>query len=255
MNYKKLIISLLFVAGFFTFIAYDTYAKNENAPGQLKKEENQSNNPSTSNQDGPKNNQSNSSSDSQNKKENPGKKIGLAESPPKNKLGSEKIKNIISKLNTQGDGSTAGKLKAKKVKVSEASPAAQLKRHAVFGIITALGDGTITLVHQIQRERTYQVLVDDLTEYKIKGITDATFADLTLGLRIAAVGTPTSDGLLAKRIHVVPGKAVGVFSKQPIATPSGSLTTTPVATTSPTLTITSTPTPTPTLEPSATPTP
>ena len=63
------------------------------------------------------------------------------------------------------------------------------------------------------------------------GIEGATLADLSLGLRIAAVGDLNEEGLLvAKRIHVIPGKATGIFEKQPFTAPEATGTATPSAT-------------------------
>lgn len=144
------------------------------------------------------------------------------------KIGAIKLKDKIALIASgSSETSTPGaKLKIAKVFVKNTSESGALKRHAVFGVINSIEGFLITLMHQIQRDRLFQVRINELTQIKIKGITDATLADLEVGQRIAAVGETSSDGaILAKRIHVVPGKATGVFKKQPLATPSARPTT------------------------------
>lgn len=148
--------------------------------------------------------------------------------------------------------------KATKIFVQEATLSAQAKRRAIQGLITNIEGGVITVTHQIQRERIYTLLTSEQTVIKLKGVTDATLADLQVGQRIAAVGDLNeAGGLVAKRIHVIPGKATGIFKKQPLATPSATATpatssATPSAT--PTATVSATPSPTQEATPTATPT-
>lgn len=167
-------------------------------------------------------------------------------------------KKLLDLLNESSSPSAKGSQKAKKlnkVLVGEATPGAQLKRRAVMGVISDIAGSLITLVHQIQRDRLYKVTVNDQTIYSIKGIAtgSASLSDLAIGQRIAAVGQLVEGGgILAKRIHVIPGKATGIFSRFPvatpsatpnqIATPSASPSSTPSATLSPTSTLTPTPT-------------
>jgi len=173
------------------------------------------------------------------------------------KLNSLKPNDLAAVVATDS-GAPGQAKKAIKIFVRQASSSAQLKlskRHAVAGVIIALDGSTITIAHQIHRERTWTLLVNAQTVIKIKGTTDATLAELQVGQRIAAVGDLNEEGLLvAKRIHVIPGKATGLFEKNPLATPSGTLTGTPTGTPSATPTTTVEPTPTPTLEPTITPT-
>ena len=159
------------------------------------------------------------------------------------------VQKLLEKL---AESTESGKKpqKLKKVIVREATGAAQLKRRAVMGVISDIVGNIITLVHQIQRSRIYQVSVNEQTVYHIKGIAtgSGSLADLAVGQRIAAVGDLADDGgILAKRIHGIPGKATGIFRRFPIATPSA----TPSGFATPSATPTSTPsatfTPTPTL--------
>ena len=80
-----------------------------------------------------------------------------------------------------------------------------VKRMAVYGVITAISENTITVSHPIYPQRTqYSVVVNDKTLIKIKGIETKTTADLKVGLRMAAVGDLNETGLiLARRIHLV----------------------------------------------------
>lgn len=136
------------------------------------------------------------------------------------KIGTLAIKNMLRNASESGTASLSGEVK--KFAVKQASPAAQMKRHAVSGIISGLADGEITLVHQIQRERTYTVFYTPETVVHSKSSDTPMEATLTLGMRIAVVGELSDAGeLIAKRIHIIPGKAVGIFSKQPLSTQSG----------------------------------
>jgi hypothetical protein len=180
------------------------------------------------------------------------------------KIGAIKVKDVLALIGSteETDSTTAAKFKVKKVFVQEASESAQMKRRAVQGIITSIADGVITLAHQIQQDRTYTILFNEETYIKAKEASEsATMATLTVGLRIAAVGDIDENGtILAKRIHVIPGKATGVFKKQPVttpvsaddATPSADVNPTASASANPTIILTSTPVPT---LPDETPTP
>lgn len=165
------------------------------------------------------------------------------------KLEKVKPKDLVAIISTESGTPTDG-LKIKKVlkiyvrQATDSAQTKQSKRHALQGLITNISGEIITLAHQIHRERVYTLLVDAQTVIKIKGTETASLADLAVGQRIAAVGDLNEEGIIvAKRIHVIPGKATGLFEKYPVATPSA------------TITPTSTPSATPTEEPSPTPTP
>lgn len=170
------------------------------------------------------------------------------------RLSDIKLNDMVAVLATPSAGATESGKPGKAVKVfvrqlAEASTSAQGKRHAVHGIITGINNNIITLMHQIQQDRFFSVSFNSETVVSIKGIPNATTANLELGQRIAAVGVLSSDGkLLAKRIHVIPGKAIGVMKKLPISTPSAT------AAISPTPTNAATPSATPTATAAATPT-
>ncbi|KKR79645.1 MAG: hypothetical protein UU73_C0003G0305 [Candidatus Daviesbacteria bacterium GW2011_GWA1_41_61] len=176
------------------------------------------------------------------------------------KLNSIKPKDIVALISTDSaTATTAGKVKKiTKVYVKSATSSAQSKRRAIQGVITAINSGNLTLAHQIQRDRIYNIITTAQTAVKIKGIEDSTVSALVVGQRIVAVGNLNELGVLvAQRIHVIPGKASGIFKKYPLpstgsATPSAS----PSATVTPTSTVSATPTEdlTPTISLTATPT-
>ncbi|KKS83768.1 MAG: hypothetical protein UV59_C0032G0016 [Candidatus Gottesmanbacteria bacterium GW2011_GWA1_43_11] len=160
------------------------------------------------------------------------KVIGANNKPVK--LGTLKLKDLIALISSDSAVATRGaKLKVKKIFVKEASSSAQLKRRAVMGVITNIQGNTLTLTHQIQRDRTYIVIVSEQTIIHQKASEasgSATLASLSVGMRIAAVGDLNEGGgIIAKRIHIIPGKATGVFNKNPLATPSASLIASPSA--------------------------
>jgi len=181
------------------------------------------------------------------------------------KLGAIKLKDMIALISAEGSASAEaeGKLgKVTKIYVKDASSSAQSKRRAVSGVITAINNGVITLAHIIHRDRIYYIQTSPSTVIHMKGNDSATVANLAVGMHIAAVGDLTSTGsILAKRIHVIPGLAIGVFNRFPIASPSATLTATPSATPvlsstpSATLVPSSTPSPTPIISPTLTLTP
>lgn len=121
------------------------------------------------------------------------------------------------------------------------------KRHAVQGIIIQISGSLLTIAHQIHRDRLTQVLVSDATLIKTKtkesspstsleSSSSATLGVLQVGYRIVAVGDLNENGIIvARMIHIIPGKAKGIYRRFPIGTPSASL--------SPTVTVTSSATP------------
>lgn len=151
-----------------------------------------------------------------------------------------KINDLVAIIATEsGEFATSSgePKKAVKVFVKEATESAQMKRRAVQGVISNITESIITLTHQIQTKRTYSLLINEQTIIVIKGVTPATPTDLKVGQRIAAVGDLTETGILvAKRIHVIPGKAVGVFKKYHPIIPSAAIIT-PTASVSPTISL------------------
>lgn len=121
------------------------------------------------------------------------------------------------------------RVKLLKVSVSESTVSAQSKRRAVQGIISSIDGSVITLVHQIQRDRTYQLLFFGATIIQTKSEKSASSsASLVPGIRIVAVGDLNSSGqIVAKRIKIIPGKATGIFKKNPLSTQSATISATP----------------------------
>lgn len=168
------------------------------------------------------------------------------------KLGAGKIKDLIKNASASGDLTVGGvRVRVREMIRREATPGAVMKRHAISGVITGLGDSRIIISHQTQRERVNTVYYNEATLVKIKDNPAATTADLAIGQRIAASGEVVDGTLLARRIHVIPGRGTGLMEKNPIATSGGVLNATPSATPS----IVASPSATPVLEPTVTITP
>lgn len=150
-------------------------------------------------------------------------------------LGAIKLKDTVAFIATDSGTATAsGNAKVGKIFVKDASMTAQLKRRAVQGVIADIAGNVLILQHQIQRDKTYTVTVNDQTMIKLKSTSasasansatvSASFSSLAVGQRIAAVGDLNPDGgIVAKIVHVIPGKATGIFKKNPVATPSATL--------------------------------
>jgi len=169
------------------------------------------------------------------------------------KIGAQALKDLKASLDATGSAAAAKKrgLEIKEMKVMAATEGAQLKRHAISGVIVDLTADTIVLAHQTQSDRQNTVFYNAATIIASKDKDASDSAQLAVGQRIAAVGEPVVDGLMAKRIHIIPGKAYGVVKQQPAkiendedATGSGQAPT-PTASASATPTVISTPTASP----------
>lgn len=180
------------------------------------------------------------------------KNKGKTEKPVK--IGTGKMMDILSEESTTG-ASLNKSLKLKKMDVEQASIGAELKRHALEGVITQISGGVITLAHQIQRDRTYTIYYNNNTvismkDNKASGSASLTGTALSVGMRIAVVGIPADSGLMATRIHVIPGKAIGIFKRNPVSSTSATpvLSISPNASSSVTPAITATLTISPTIQ-------
>ncbi|RJR24350.1 hypothetical protein C4578_03120 [Candidatus Microgenomates bacterium] len=167
-------------------------------------------------------------------------------------LNQVKPKDKVAIIATEGPlaTDTAGLTNRFKVYVKQQREIRETRRRAVHGVITAVSGSSITLTHQTQRDRISNLIVTESTEIKIKGAETGTLSDLAPGLRIAAVGDANSEGVLeAVRIHVIPGKATGIWENRPLPSQSQD------GTGSAIITATNFPTPTQslTVTPSATP--
>ncbi|MCJ7740055.1 DUF5666 domain-containing protein [Candidatus Microgenomates bacterium] len=164
------------------------------------------------------------------------------------KLGTAKLKELLVETGT--DAAKLIKLNKKllKMEFKHATASSLLKkRHAVMGMITAISGNIITVANQVQSDRTYTVVTSPNTmitgkSVAVSNIPNTDVQDLStpsstmvptlqVGIRISAFGTPLPDGsLLADKIHIIPGKAGGVYNKfdfsvSPISTPSSAITT------------------------------
>ncbi len=165
------------------------------------------------------------------------------------KLSSLQAEDVAAVITTDdAEATDSGKPKrATKIYVKRAKNMKQSKRRAVHGIITSIDGNTITLAHQIQRDRTYTIVATEETIVKIKGVTDASLDVLEIGQRIAAVGELSEEGgLVVKRIHLIAGGAGGIFKRLPVET-SEEATGSPTISLQPTATSSATITPSPTV--------
>ncbi|HOZ03544.1 MAG TPA: hypothetical protein PKX78_03565 [Candidatus Woesebacteria bacterium] len=181
------------------------------------------------------------------------------------------VNKLMSELNQEGTAS-AGFEEQERFQNMQAEPAtetAEMRRHAVSGVVTSVEEGKLVLSHQVHRERVNTIYLNSSTIISSKGGVGLTVAEITVGMRLAVVGIPSDDGLLASRVHVIPGLASGVFEKNPVPTgvdgdasltpaPTTSVSVTPAALSpSPSSSVSITPetSPSPTEVPSATVTP
>lgn len=174
------------------------------------------------------------------------------------KINSIKPKDLVAVISSDSASATESSKpkKAVKIFVKPASSSAQLKRSAIQGIITNISGLNITIAHQIHWDRVYNLIANSFTIVKIKGsksaTESATLSNLQVGQRIVAVGENSGEKtIFAKMIHVIPGKASGIFKKQPLATPSVGLSPSPTGVASPSATPTQIPevSPTASLQP------
>lgn len=157
----------------------------------------------------------------------------------------DKIAAIWENETASGEGGLKRAIKIFVKPASESGELSQSKREAIQGIVTNISGNTLTVTHQIQRNRVFTVILNSQTVIKFNGVADATASAIQVGQRIVAMGENTGNNtIVAKRVIVIPGKATGILEHEPLPTE------TPEATASPTL-IPPTETPTP-LPPSPT---
>ena len=131
----------------------------------------------------------------------------------------------------------------------------QIKRRAVYGVVeqkVASDSATVLTLRHPNNQKISQVVVTSETIITGKGLSSATVDNIQIGNRVVAVGTVDETGkITAKRLHIIPGLARGLFGTQP-STPSNKPATPPGLWKR----VTGTPTPTvtpPTLTPTPTP--
>lgn len=160
------------------------------------------------------------------------------------KLKELKLKDMIAIIATDSGkvASDGAKIKkAIKVFVKSATESASLKRRAVHGIISNISGNQITVVHQIHNDRVYTFSINENTIIKSKSKIVSS-SSLQVGQRIVAVGDLSEGGLVAKLVHIIPGKAIGVFRRSGVATPSATIFPSPGITATPSVTLIVTPT-------------
>lgn len=101
----------------------------------------------------------------------------------------------------------------------------QIKRRAVYGVVeqkVATDSATLLTLRHPKTQKTYQVVVNAQTKITGKGLTNITVSDIQIGNRITAVGTVDEAGkITAKRLHIIPGLARGLFGTQPATSSPG----------------------------------
>lgn len=117
----------------------------------------------------------------------------------------------------------------------------ETRRRAIYGLVREINGNILVISHPLKDKARYKVGVVDGTVIKIKDIVSPTIADIHVGDRVAAVGEIVGDVLFVKRVHVIPGKAIGLLER--VATRSA--TTSPSPTAIPSVTPVTSPVPTP----------
>jgi hypothetical protein len=144
------------------------------------------------------------------------------ETVPVAQLGTAKLKDLLRESTASGTLTVSGKkYTIREMKTTAATAGATMRRRAIQGIITGLGANRIIISHQTQQEKINSVYYNPNTVFKLKGQVAPTATDLAIGMRIAASGEIVEGALLAARIHVIPGKAIGMFEKNPVASSGG----------------------------------
>ena len=106
------------------------------------------------------------------------------------------------------------------VNQATSSASLQQKRRAVYGVVRTITGNNIIVSHPIKDNPRYTLQVTDSTYIKIKGLASATISDIKIGDRITGVGNWDGNILVVKKIHIIPGKAIGLMQK--VATDSAS---------------------------------
>ncbi len=90
------------------------------------------------------------------------------------------------------------------------------KRHSFFGKVKSISGNTLTLVHQIHADRpAVTVNVTTNTKTKVKGKESGSLSDVSVDDRVAVSGTVDDKGVItAKKLFVIPGKAIGQKTKE-----------------------------------------
>ena len=131
---------------------------------------------------------------------------------------------------TVATASAQATISAKLVLVRSATDSAVLKkRRAVYGLVRSISGNILVVSHPIRDNPRYTIQVVETTSVKIKGFAQATIGDVRVGDRMAAVGNWQDEVLVAKRVHVIPGKAIGLLERVGTRSATPSATATPSA--------------------------
>lgn len=152
-------------------------------------------------------------------------------------INTQQIVAVVKTENSQKTASGSADQQASKIYIKETTGVK--KRNSIQGIVLSINENTLTLIHQVQTNRQYQIVLNENTIYKIKNVENPTVIDLKTGYRIVVIGDNNDDSsITAKRIHVIPAQADGIFLKHSSELPispiesSDSATLTPMPTTS-----------------------
>lgn len=141
-------------------------------------------------------------------------------------LDPSQIVAVVKAQNKTGDSSASGSPSEKALKIYVKENNQVRKRNSVQGVVLSINENFLTLIHQVQNNRQYQIVIDENTRYKVKGVENATIADVKTGFRIIVIGDNNDDSsITAKMIHVIPAVAEGILIKQnilPTETPAES---------------------------------
>lgn len=150
----------------------------------------------------------------------------IIEKPSNKKLNFGQLKKD-DKIAAIASASASASESAKLIIVKEgtASATAKQNRKAIYGLVREITGDIIVVSHPLKDNPRYRIRVVAGTYIKIKGLASATIADIRVGDRLAAVGEWADDALVVKKIHVIPGKAVGLMER--VATKSATASASP----------------------------
>jgi len=97
------------------------------------------------------------------------------------------------------------------------------KRHALLGKVKEISETSLILTHLTRTDRKFMINITNDTTIKIKGVDEASIADIKVGDIMIVSGSVNNEGTInAEKIFVVPGKFKGVEPKESTksATPS-----------------------------------
>ncbi|OGD92366.1 hypothetical protein A2697_02670 [Candidatus Curtissbacteria bacterium RIFCSPHIGHO2_01_FULL_41_44] len=159
-----------------------------------------------------------------------GQGTSIIEKPSGKKLTPFQLKKddrIATFANPNATGSANLILVKPKSATESAKP--ETRRRAVYGLVREINGNILVVSHPIKDNPRYNVEVVEGTIIKIKGLEAATIGNIKAGDRVTAVGNWSGDNLIAKKVHVIGGRAIGLLERIATgsATPSASLSPSP----------------------------